>query len=142
MTQERKAIVLYISSNKIGKQWVFFNETTQDTEYCATLREVELYADEQLELDAIDVVHFFKKDRKFRKEKKNPYLFSSREELIKMAKQYRKMYKQHYTTDYKLHLAQWDAQRFEQQAIDYKKKLEDYMDKASKWDDLQKLLTK
>lgn len=142
MTQERKAIVLHISSNKIGKQWVFFNEFTQDPEYCNDLRGVELYADEQLELDAIDVVHFYKKDGKFRKEKKNPYLFSSREELIKMAKRYRKMYIEHYTTHYQLKLAQWDADRFEKRVLDYKKKLEDCMDKASKWDDLQRLLTK
>ena len=141
MTQERKATVLFVSSNKTGKRWVYF--VSQDDFKCFdSLYRVEQYADEQLELDVIDVVHFFTTTGKFKKEKKNPYLFSSREELIKMAKQYRKMYKEHYTTHYQLMLAQWDADRFEKRVLDYKKKLEDYMDKASKWDDLQRLLTK
>ena len=141
MKQERKATVIFVSSNKTGKRWVYF--VSQDDFKCFdTLYSVEKYADEQLELDAIDVVHFFTTTGKFKKEKKNPYLFSSREELIKMAKQYRKMYKENYTNKWELTFTQWHLDDYKKRVSDYQKKLEDYMDKASKWDDLQKLLTK
>lgn len=113
-------------------EWLF-EDGNQLSETFDRLQDAEAFAQEALELDLVDHVNFYQKNGRYKKTKSSPYLFKSREELVIMAKNYRRLYKEEKVNRSKYRHKVWQADYYKEQAIEYKKKADMYADVMSQW---------
>jgi len=105
------------------------------------LQDAEAYAQEALELDLVDHVNFYQKNGRYKKTKSSPYLFKSREELIIMAKKYRRWYKEEKVIRGQYQRTQWEVKYYKEKVLEYREKENMYTEVISKWNQLKRLLT-
>jgi len=117
-------------------EWLF-EDGNQLSETFDRLQDAEAYAQEALELDLVDHVNFYQKNGRYKKTKSSPYLFKSREELVIMAKKYRKWYKEERVRRFDYDQKAWEARYYKEQTIEYKKKADKYSDLLLQWTQLK-----